>query len=270
MHYKKTKKLASLDTATNSKNRDLIYGINTIEVLLNYDASRIITIFCEKKINTITNARIKKIFDIAGRSQISIQNVNVGVIDKWFDEHINHQGIAAHITPTKFLVEEDLIALATQTNLSKPLFLVLDNIQDPRNLGACIRNAAAFGISAVVISRNATCGITATVKKSASGAAEIVPIAKVGNLDSCLKQLQKQGVWVISLAASHAQNLSSIDLKVPIALVLGSEDKGVRNIIQQHSDFLAKIPMMDTKVDSLNLSVATGICLYEVHRQRFN
>lgn len=196
-----------------------------------------------------------------------MQEINSTTLNKWLEDPVNHQGIMAHITPTKFLVEEDLIVLA-QSSSHKVLFVVLDNIQDPRNLGACIRNAAAFGASAVVISRNATCDLTATVKKVASGAADLVPIAKIGNLTNCLKQLQKHGVWVISLAASHSSDLSTIDLTMPIALVLGSEDQGVRNLIKQNSDFLAKIPMIHSGINSLNLSVATGICLYEVNRQR--
>ena len=151
---------------------------------------------------------------------------------------------------------------------SRPVFLVLDNIQDPRNLGACIRSAASFKVSAVIISRNATCGITSTVKKVASGGVEVVPIAIVGNLVTCLKMLQKQGVWIVTLDAENASNLSSIDLTIPIALVLGSEHLGVRELIKKNSDFLAKIPMADNSVDSLNLGVAAGICLYEVARQR--
>ncbi len=267
MLYKKTNKKKSSESI--ASNQDLIYGINTIEVLINANPDRIITIFCEKKNNIATNSKIKNICDTARKLQISIQDCNPGTLDKWFIEPVNHQGMAARITPTKFLVEEDLIVLA-KSNPAKVIFLVLDNIQDPRNLGACIRNAVCFGVSAVIISRNATCDITATVKKAASGAVDIIPIAKVGNLNNCLQQLKKHGVWVVSLAASHAQNLSTIDLRVPIALVLGSENAGVRNIIKQHSDFLAKIPMINSGVDSLNLSVATGICLYEVHRQRAN
>lgn len=263
MFHKKSNKTFDKD-----KNKEFIYGINTIQTLINSDPARIVSIFYEKKNTTVINSKIKNICDIARAQQISVQEVNATTIDKWFVEPVNHQGIVAHITPTKFLVEEDLIILANQTSKSKAIFLVLDNVQDPRNLGACIRNAAAFGVSAVVISRNATCDITATVKKVASGAADILPIAKVGNLANCLKQLQNNGVWVISLAASHAQNLSTIDLTIPIALVLGSEDQGVRSIIKQNSDFLAKIPMVNREIDSLNLSVATGICLYEVNRQR--
>ena len=255
----------------NKTNKELIYGINAVQVLLDADPSRIISIFCEKKSDHASlNPKIKKICDSAAANQISVQYINAKTIDNWFkEETVNHQGIVAHIQPTKFLTEEDLVVLAKkQENSLNPVFVVLDNIQDPRNLGACIRSAASFKASAVVISRNASCDITATVKKVASGAAEIVPIAKVGNLVNCLKQLQEQGVWVVSLDSENDRVLSSIDLTIPIALVLGSEHQGVRRLIKQHSDFLAKIPMADTSVDSLNLSVAAGICLYEVNRQR--
>jgi len=280
MFYKKTGKIpnkhskpnrhSTKTTETAFADKEIIYGINTIQVLINTDPSRIISIFCEKKNTTVINSKIKNICDLALDQQISVQDTNTATLDRWFVEPVNHQGIAAHIKPTKFLEEEDLIELANQIKPSKAIFLVLDSVQDPRNLGACIRSAAAIGVSAVVISRNATCDVTATVKKVASGAADIIPIAKVGNLVNCLKQLQKHGVWVISLAASHAQNLSAIDLTVPVALVLGSEELGVRSLIKQHSDFLAKIPMLNSGIDSLNLSVAAGICLYEVNRQRTN
>ena len=253
-----------------SKQIELIYGINPIEVLINYDPSRIITIFQVSKEAQKVNPKIQSICDLARKLQISMQNINLKTIDKWFVEPVNHQGIIAQITPTKFLVEEDLLDLIEEQKLKKTpsVFLVLDNIQDPRNLGACIRNAAAFGVTGVIISRNATCDLTPTVKKVASGASEIVPIAKVGNLANCLSKLQKAGIWVISLAASNAKNLSDLDLNMSLALVLGSEDQGVRRIIQKNSDFLAKIPMINNSIDSLNLSVATGICLYEVNRQR--
>ncbi len=251
------------------KNKEFIYGINSIQVLLNIDPSRVIEIFCEKKDHSVINPKIKTICDIAAKSQISIQYVRGNVLDKWFDEEVNHQGIVAHIKPKNFLTEEDLIDLINQIDNSlRPVFLVLDNIQDPRNLGACIRSAASFKVSAVIISRNATCGITSTVKKVASGGVEVVPIAIVGNLVTCLKMLQKQGVWIVTLDAENASNLSSIDLTIPIALVLGSEHLGVRELIKKNSDFLAKIPMADNSVDSLNLGVAAGICLYEVARQR--
>ena len=255
----------------NKNNKEIIYGINAIQVLIDTDPSRVIEIFCEKKDDpAILNPKIKKICDEASLKQISVQYMRAKTIDGWFkEEMVNHQGIVAHIQQKKLLTEEDLIVLAkTQENVLKPVFLVLDNIQDPRNLGACIRSAASFKASAVVISRNASCDITATVKKVASGAAEIVPIAKVGNLVNCLKQLQKHGVWVVSLDAENDSILSSIDLTIPIALVLGSEHQGVRRLIKQHSDFLAKIPMANSSIDSLNLSVAAGICLYEVNRQR--
>lgn len=256
---------------TNKKRQELIYGINPIESLINYNPSRIITIFVVLKQEKKINPKIELICDIARRQNISVQTINLRTIEQWFDEVVNHQGIIAKITPTKFLVEEDLSDLIQQNKLKKNqiLFLMLDNIQDPRNLGACIRNAVAFGITGVIISRNGTCDLTPVVKKAASGAVEMVPIIKVGNLANCVVRLQKLGMWIISLAASNAQKLSDLDLNMPLVLVLGSEGSGVRKIIQTKSDFLAKIPMVNiNNIDSLNLSVAVGICLYEVNRQR--
>jgi 23S rRNA (guanosine2251-2'-O)-methyltransferase len=242
-----------------------LYGINTILALIETDPSKIIEIFCEKKEGVLLNPKITKICDIATKQQISVQYMRKGSLDKWFGE-VNHQGIAANIKPPTFLAEKDLINLLKTDH--NAVFLVLDNIQDPRNLGACIRSAAAFKVSAVIISKNASCGITAAVKKVASGACEHVSIAIVGNLAACLKQLKQHGVWVAALAMNHETPLSSIDLTMPIALVLGSEQHGVRRIIKEASDFLAYIPMPNKSIESLNLSVAAGICLYEAIRQR--
>lgn len=257
-----------------TKKMELIYGINPIEGLINYNPSRIITIFIvlkkDQNSNSHLNPKIQHICSIARIQQISIQTINVKTIEKWFEGPVNNQGIIAQITPTKFLVEEDLQNLIKEQKFQNknPLFLVLDNIQDPRNLGACIRNAAAFGVTAIIISRNATCDITSTVRKVSSGGSEMVCIAKVGNLANCLSRLQEYGIWIISLAASQGRKLSDLDLNIPLALVLGSEGLGVRKLIQKSSDFLANIPMANTTIDSLNLSVAAGICLYEVNRQR--
>lgn len=254
------------------KSKEIIYGINAIQTLINLEPNRIIEIFYEKSDNGNINPKIAKICELAIMQQISIQQVRNKMLDKWFEESVNHQKIVAHIKPKNFLTEEDLIILAKQQNncLNNPVFLVLDNIQDPRNLGACIRSAAGFNLTAVIISRNHSCDITPVVKKVASGACELIPIAKVGNLVNCLKLLQKQGVWVISLAADHDLELSKIDLTVPLAVVLGSEHDGVRSLIKKTSDFLVKIPMNNKNMDSLNLSVAAGICLYEINKQKLN
>jgi len=252
-----------------TQHKDIIYGINTISVLLDIEPNRVLEIFYEQRDidNNAINPRIKNIYNNANIHQISIQRVKPGTLDKWFDQEIiNHQGIVAYVRPKAFLVEHDLIELIKITQ--RPVFLVLDNVLDPRNLGACIRSAAGFNVTAVIISRNAGCDITPTVKKTASGGVELVPIAKVGNLAACLKLLQHHGVWVVTLDASSKQLLSSIDLTIPVALVLGAEDCGVRRIIKEKSDFIARIPMLNNNMESLNLSVAAGICLYELTRQR--
>lgn len=257
------------DHKQHKPHKDIIYGINTIAVLLDIEPNRVLEIFYEQKDkdNHTINPRIKHIYNIANINQISIQRVKPGTLDKWLDkEIISHQGIAAYIRPKSFLVEHDLIELIKITQ--RPVFLVLDNVQDPRNLGACIRSAASFNVTAVIISRNEGCDITPTVKKTASGGVELVPIAKVGNLAACLKLLQHHGTWVVTLDASSKKVLSSIDLTIPVALVLGSENCGVRRIIKEKSDFIAQIPMLNNNMESLNLSVAAGICLYELTRQR--
>ena len=242
------------------------------------DPSRFIKIFINhnsnnKNFDPNLKNRISKICTVAKQHGISLQEVkDPKTLDQWFEEKINHQGIVAQITPTKFLVEKDLLEIVENYNNQnkKVVFMVLDHIQDPRNLGACIRNAAAFGVDAIIVSKDRSCDFTATVRKVASGAVDLVPIARVDNLSSILQQLQKLGVWTVALAAGHNQALSDLDLTIHIALILGSDDRGVKDLIKRNSDFLAKIPMQNAIIDSLNVSVAAGICLYEVYKQRNN
>lgn len=246
--------------------REIIAGINPINTLIIRDPSKLIKIFV---IRTSNNLRIKKICDIAKRHGIAIQEVSdFNKLNKWFEEPINHQGIIAEVKSIIFLQEKDLYAMAQLPSSRKPVFMALDHVQDPRNLGACIRNAAAFGVDAVILPKNRSCDITPTVRKAASGGVELVPIAKVSNLYNCLQQLKEYGVWVVALAADNTTDLASLDLNIPLVLVLGAEDVGVQDLIKRNSDFLAKIPLQNLAIDSLNLSVAAGICLYEVYRQR--
>jgi len=149
------------------------------------------------------------------------------------------------------------------------LFLVLDNVQDPHNLGACLRSADATGVHGVIITKDNATGITPTVCKVASGAAETVPVYQVTNLARTLRWLKEQGIWVIGTAGEATQTAYKTDFTIPVALVLGAEGKGMRRLTREQCDLLVKLPMLG-QVESLNLSVATGVLLYEVVRQRLN
>jgi 23S rRNA (guanosine2251-2'-O)-methyltransferase len=148
-----------------------------------------------------------------------------------------------------------------------PLLLVLDGIQDPHNLGACLRSADAFGVHAVIAPKDRAVGITATVEKVACGAAETVPYITVTNLARTLRELKEQGIWVVGAAGEAKQNLHSFKHTGALAFVLGAEGEGLRRLTMETCDELVRIPMLGS-VESLNVSVSTGICLFEARRQR--
>ena len=158
---------------------------------------------------------------------------------------------------------EDLLASS-----DAPFFLVLDGVQDPHNLGACLRTADGAGVDAVIAPRNRAVGMTETVSRISCGAAENVPFIQVTNIVRTLKELQKNGVWTVGTAdGAEASSLYDVDFKGPVALVMGAEGAGLRRLTQETCDLVVRIPMQG-KVDCLNVSVATGVCLYEALRQR--
>jgi 23S rRNA (guanosine2251-2'-O)-methyltransferase len=175
-----------------------------------------------------------------------------------------HQGVVARVSATqKFLTLDDVLE-----NLSEPaLLLVLDGVTDPHNLGACLRVADAAGAHAVVAPKDRSCGLNATAIKVASGAADTVPYVMVTNLARSLRDLKEAGVWVIGAAGEAAKDLYAIEQKGPTAWVLGAEGAGLRRLTRDTCDELARIPMHGS-VESLNVSVAAGVCLFEVRRQR--
>lgn len=149
-----------------------------------------------------------------------------------------------------------------------PFFLVLDGVQDPHNLGACLRTADGAGVDAVIAPRNRAVGMTETVSRISCGAAENVPFIQVTNIVRTLKELQKNGVWIVGTAdGTESSSLYDVDFKGPMALVMGAEGAGLRRLTQETCDLVVQIPMQG-KVDCLNVSVATGVCLYEALRQR--
>ena len=154
-----------------------------------------------------------------------------------------------------------------EASTSPPLLLVLDGITDPHNLGACLRTADASGVLAVIAPKDKSVGLTPTVRKVASGAAETVPFVQVTNLARTLDQLKARGVWVVGTADDGEASIHEADLKGPLALVMGAEGKGMRRLTREKCDVLVRIPMLG-QVESLNVSVATGVCLYEALRQR--
>ena len=178
----------------------------------------------------------------------------------------NHQGVLVEVDlPT--LKTEKMLMEKIKTTSETPFFLVLDQVQDPHNLGACLRTADAVGVQGVILPKDNSAGLTPTVCKVASGAAETVPVYQVTNLARILRWMKQQGIWVMGAAGEASQTVFQIELTGPLAFVVGAEGKGLRRLTREQCDVLVKLPMLG-QVESLNLSVASGILLYEALRQR--
>ncbi|MET0029733.1 MAG: 23S rRNA (guanosine(2251)-2'-O)-methyltransferase RlmB [Candidatus Thiodiazotropha sp.] len=209
--------------------------------------------------------RVREILTLAEQAGIACQRVTGRALDERFRE-ARHQGVALSVMPRQAQDEPYLKALLKRLD-HPPFLLVLDGVQDPHNLGACLRTADAAGIDAVIIPRDKSAGLTPTVRKVASGAAESVPLVQVTNLSRTLKWLQSEGVWLIGTAGEAEQSLYQASLSGPLALVMGGEEKGMRRLTREQCDLLVRLPMQGS-VESLNVSVAAGISLYEAVRQR--
>jgi len=182
---------------------------------------------------------------------------------------VAHQGVAAEIEALAPWGEEQLLAAVTQSPLShhEPLLLALDGVQDPHNLGACLRTADACGALAVIVPRDRAAPLNATARKVAAGAAESTPVAVVTNLARALRLLKDAGLWVVGAEAQASTRVQDADLTGPRVLVLGAEGTGLRSLTRRHCDWLVRLPAMGA-VESLNVSVAAGMLLYEALRQR--
>ena len=240
---------------------DWLYGIHSLESVLNTEPERVLELFLLKG---RTDDRLNTLINLARKQRISVQFCGRKTLDDLVKGE-QHQGIVAKAKPARVLDESDLDNLLSRTE--QPLLLVLDGVTDPHNIGACLRTADAAGVTAVIVPKDKSGGITPTARKVAVGAAETMPFIQVTNLARTLKQLQDSGVWVVGTAGEAEQLIYQQDLKGPLALVMGAEGKGMRRLTREHCDSLIKLPMAGS-VSSLNVSVATGICLFEIVRQR--
>ena len=241
-----------------------IAGINAVASALEHDAEHVREVLIEAGAK---NPRLLEIESRAQRLDISVRRVAVSAIDGVVGK-LRHQGVVARYAAAKTWNESDLIDLVEAAD-GKALVLILDGVQDPHNLGACLRSAAAAGVTAVVIPRDKSVQVNATVRKTSAGAADIVPVVPVTNLSRAMKQLQDQGVWLYGLAGEATASLYSVDLRGNVGIVMGGESDGLRRLTRETCDGLVAIPMPGAgDVESLNVSVATGVCLFEAVRQR--
>ncbi len=244
-----------------------VAGLRAVEVLLSRSAAKIVKLYAEYQ---TANPRVEAIIAQANSRGIEIQSANRARL-KQISGEARHQGVVAEIERESILDEAGLRTLVENrltADESKPLLLlVLDGIQDPQNLGACLRSADAAGADAVIVRRHGAAGLGATVSKVAAGAAESVPFASVNNLGKVLKWLKEYGVKVVGTSDTGEKTIYDIDFSGHLVLVMGEEHTGLGERVAGLCDELASLPMRGT-VPSLNVSVATGVCLYEAVRQR--
>lgn len=239
--------------------RDIIYGIHAVEAAIRNQPENVLQVFVQQGRN---DQRIKTLLNIAKNSGISTQDISA---DKLKEKcpGARHQGVVAEIRHSKSseLTLDDLVAK------EQLLLLVLDEVQDPHNIGACLRTADAVGVDAVIVSKNRSPALTPVIRNVASGAAETVPYIMVSNLARALDMLKQNNVWVIGSSGDAQHSIYHTSVNQRLALVMGSEGKGMRRLTREACDELVSIPMQGT-VESLNISVATAVCLYEIRRQQ--
>jgi 23S rRNA (guanosine2251-2'-O)-methyltransferase len=241
-----------------------IVGINPVEGALANDASRVRELLVDIA-TAQRNARIKELIEQARSHHIPVHHRPREQLDKLAGE-ARHQGIVALYEPPPMTHEDDLAALIERDGM-ETLVLVLDGITDPHNLGACLRVADGVGAHAVIVPKDRAVGLNATAAKVASGAAETVPYITVTNLARTMRELKERDIWLIGTSDDADKGLYQADFTGACALVMGSEGEGMRRLTRETCDLLVNIPMFGS-VESLNVSVASGVCLYEARRQR--
>jgi 23S rRNA (guanosine2251-2'-O)-methyltransferase len=242
--------------------RNYVYGLHALNAALERAPERLLELWIAEARD---DNRARQLKDRAEKAGIHVQTVSADALNKLVGEVV-HQGAVGSMRPLKGWDEHDLTAALKQLT-TDPLLLILDGVTDPHNLGACLRTADAAGANAVIITKDRAAAVDGVVRKVAAGAAEFVPVATVTNLARTLESLKERGIWVVGTDGEAGQAIYSADLKRPIALVLGAEGAGMRRLTRDKCDFLVRIPMAG-HVSSLNVSVAAGIALFEVLRQR--
>lgn len=240
-----------------------IYGMHAVRALLARAPQRVRRVYLQEGRSDLRAAEIEAQARAAGRE---VDRVASGRLRSWLGE-VTHQGVVAEIEPLPALSEarfyENLAAVAD------PLLLALDGVQDPHNLGACLRTADACGVMAVLVPRDRAASLNATARKVAAGAAETTPVVTVTNLARTLRTIKETGAWIVGADALSSRQAAELDLTGARCLVLGSEGAGLRELTRRSCDWLVSLPNLGA-VESLNVSVAAGMLLYETVRQRRN
>ena len=242
--------------------RNFVYGLHAISAVIERAPERVLEMWMAEPRD---DARARDLKERARAVGVRIQSASMESLAKLVGE-VAHQGAVAAVRPLKAWDEHDLLSALSQIG-GDPLLLVLDGVTDPHNLGACLRSADAAGVHAVIIPKDRSAAVDGVVRKVAAGAAEFVPVAAVTNLARVLDFLKERGIWVVGTEGDAPKTLYQADLQRPLALVLGAEGSGMRRLTRERCDFLVRIPMAG-QVESLNVSVAAGVVLFEARRQR--
>ncbi|GIU07147.1 23S rRNA (guanosine-2'-O-)-methyltransferase RlmB [Shewanella sp. c952] len=243
------------------KKQDITFGLHAVEAVLQNSPERVIEIWV---LQGRDDKRLTPILEIASQWGVSVQYASRKALD---DKSAGgqHQGVVAKVKAAKILNDNDLHTMLDATET--PFLLILDGVTDPHNLGACLRNADAAGVQGVIVPKDNSVGLTPVVSKVACGAAEIVPLYQVTNLARTMRSLQDKGIWIAGAAGEADSDVYQASLTGPLAIAMGAEGKGLRRLTRESCNTLISIPMAGS-VSSLNVSVATGICLFEAVRQR--
>jgi 23S rRNA (guanosine2251-2'-O)-methyltransferase len=239
-----------------------VYGLHAVAALLTKRHRSAKKIFVNEE---RADQRLEALLHQASEQNLPVERLSAQNMNQRFAEY-NHQGIVALADALPDYNESDLPALIAAAK-QPCLLLILDGVTDPHNLGACLRSADAVGVDFVIIPKDRSASITPVVSKVASGAAESIPLVRVTNLVRSIELIKKEGVWVFGASGDVTETIYDMDFKTSVAVVMGAEGKGIRRLTREHCDALFALPMSGC-VESLNVSVATGVSLYEVVRQR--
>ena len=240
---------------------ELVFGLHAVSAAMRHGPEQVQEIWVDRGRR---DRALSEIRNLASQHDVPLHEVDRRALDALAPD-ARHQGVVARARQAQTATEQDLDRLLDA--VAQPLLLVLDGVQDPHNLGACLRTADAAGVHAVIAPADRAVGLTATVRKVASGAAESIPFVQVTNLARTMERLKKRGIWFAGLTGEGGQSLYDLDCSVPLGLVLGAEGSGLRRLTRERCDWLVWIPMAG-QVESLNVSVAAGIALFEAVRQR--
>ncbi len=245
---------------------ECVYGLHAVASLLRNRPQQVQRLLLQAGRR---DGRVAELAELADGAGVAVERLPRAELDALVDGR--HQGVVAEVAAARATggesrwSEQEL--LERLADIADPLLLVLDGVTDPHNLGACLRSADAAGVTAVVVPRDKSADLTAAVRKVACGAAETVPFVRVTNLSRFLKALKARGVWLFGAAGDAEKSIYDSDLRGPAALVMGAEGAGLRRLTREACDVLVNLPMAG-QVSSLNVSVATGVCLFEAVRQR--